>query len=155
MLRLLTLILTLSSSSSFSHAKPISAEAANAGAASNSAASEGKLSTEGTSTYDGQALDAIPAAPSVSEVISAAISQAGWTIVVDSQETSTGNIGTNAIDGNTSTFWHSEYSPVLVPFPHNATIDMKTASLVGSITYLPRQDGQANGRIGEHIIELR
>ncbi len=155
MLRLLALILSLSSFSSLSHAKPISAEAANAGAASNSAASQGKLSTEGTTTYDGQALDAIPAAPSVSEVIAGAISQAGWTIVVDSQNTATGNLGTNAIDGNTSTFWHSEYKPVLVPLPHNFTIDMKTASLVGSITYLPRQDGVANGRIGEHIISLR
>ncbi|CAF9921919.1 MAG: hypothetical protein ALECFALPRED_001974 [Alectoria fallacina] len=151
MLRLLALVLTFSS---LSHAKPISAEAANAGAASNSASTQGQLATEGTTTYDGVELASIPAAPAVSEVIAAAISQAGWTIVVDSQNTATGNLGTNAIDGNTSTFWHSEYQPVLVPLPHNATIDMKTASLVGSITYLPRQDGQANGRIGEHIIQL-
>lgn len=155
MLRPLAVLLALSSLSTLSHAKPISAEAANAGAASNSAASEGKLSTEGTSTYDGVALAGIPAAPATAEVIAAAISQAGWTIVVDSQNTETGNLGTNAIDGNTSTFWHTEYEPVLVPLPHNATIDMKTASLVGSITYLPRQDGQSNGNIGEHIISLR
>lgn len=154
MLRLFALVLFLSCLSQ-SHAKPISAEAANAGAASNSAATQGQLATEGTSTYDGVELAAIPAAPSVSEVIAAAISQAGWTIVVDSQNTPTGNLGTLAIDGNTSTFWHSEYQPVLEPLPHNATIDMKTASLVGSITYLPRQDGQANGRIGEHVIQLR
>lgn len=151
MLRLLALILSLSS---FSHAKPISAEAANAGAASNSANAEGKLATEGSTTYDGVELAAIPAAPAVSDVISAAISQAGWTIVVDSQNAVTGNLGTDAIDGNTSSFWHSEYKPVLVPLPHNATINMQTASLVGSITYLPRQDGEANGRIGEHIIQL-
>ena len=155
MLRLFALVLSLSSLSSRSLAKPISAEAANAGAASNSAATQGQLATEGTSTYDGVELAAIPAAPSVSEVIAAAISQAGWTIVVDSQNTETGNLGTLAIDGNTSTFWHSEYEPVLVPLPHNATIDMKTAYLVGSITYLPRQDGNANGRIGEHVIQLR
>lgn len=155
MLRLFTLALCLSSLSSRSYAKPISAEAANAGAASNSAASQGQLATEGISTYDGQELSAIPAAPSVAEVIAAAISQAGWTITVDSQNTASGNLGTDAIDGSTSTFWHSEYSPVLVPLPHNATIDMKTAYSVGSITYLPRQDGNSNGRIGEHIIELR
>ena len=155
MLRLFTLLLSLSSLSSRSYAKPISAEAANAGAASNSAASQGKLSTEGTSTYDGVALAEIPAAPSTAEVIAAAISQAGWTITVDSQNTASGNLGTDAIDGNTSTFWHSEYSPVLVPLPHNATIDMKSAYAVGSITYLPRQDGNSNGRIGEHVIQLR
>ena len=152
MLRLFALVLSLSS---LSHAKPISAEAANAGAASNSAATQGQLATEGTSTYDGVALAAIPAAPAVSEVIAAAISQAGWTITVDSQNTATNNPGTYAIDGNTSTFWHTEWTPVLAPLPHNATIDMKTASLVGSITYLPRQDGSSNGNIGEHVIQLR
>ena len=155
MLRFFALILYLSSLSSFSHAKPISADAANAGAASSSSNAEGKLATEGTSTYDGVNLAAIPAAPAVSDVIAAAISQAGWTIVVDSQNTLTANLGTDAIDGNTSSFWHSEYNPVLVALPHTATINMQTASLVGSITYLPRQDGQANGRIGQHTIQLR
>lgn len=155
MFRLLALILFLSSFSTLSYAKPISPEAANAGAASAPPSTEGKLSTEGTSTYDGVELSSIKAAPAVSEVIAGAISQAGWTIVVDSQDSESGAYGTNAIDGNTSTFWHSEFKPVLVPLPHNATIDMKTASLVGSITYLPRQDGEANGRIGQHIIELR
>lgn len=155
MLRLLALVLSLSSLSSVAHAKPISAEAANAGAASNSASTQGKLSTEGSSTYDGVALAAIPAAPAAAAVIAAAISQAGWTIVVDSANTATGNPGTNAIDGSTSTFWHSQYQPTLIALPHNATIDMKTVSLVGSITYLPRQDGQSNGNIGQHIIQLR
>ena len=155
MLQFLTLALSLSSLYSFSEAKPISAEAANDGAASNSAASEGKLSTEGTTTYDGYELAGIEAAPAVSDVLAGSISQAGWTIVVDSANTETGNIGTDAIDNNTSTFWHSEYEPTLVGLPHTATIDMKTASLVGSITYLPRQDGEANGRIGQHIISLR
>ena len=155
MLRLLTAILSFSSLSSLSHAKPISAEAANAGASSNSAAAQGKLSTEGTSTYDGVALAAIPAAPAAAQVISAAISQAGWTITVDSQNTGTNNLGTLAIDGNTSTFWHSQYSPTLINLPHTATIDMKSVYLVGSITYLPRQDGNPNGNIGQHIISLR
>lgn len=155
MLQFLTLALSLSSFSSFSEAKPISAEAANAGSASVGAAKEGQLSTEGSTTYDGYALAGIKAAPAVSDVLAGAISQAGWTIVVDSANTATGNIGTNAIDGNTSTFWHSQYQPTVVALPHTATIDMKTASLVGSITYLPRQDGNANGRIGQHIISLR
>ena len=155
MLQFLTLALSLSSLYSFSEAKPISAEAANDGAASSSAASEGKLSTEGSTTYDGYELAGIEAAPAVSDVLAGSISQAGWTIVVDSANTETGNLGPDAIDNNTKTFWHSEYEPTLVGLPHTATIDMKTASLVGSITYLPRQDGEANGRIGQHIISLR
>ena len=155
MLQLLAVLLSLSSLFPLSYAKPISAEAANAGAASNSAASQGQLSTEGVSTYDGVALASIPAAPSAAQVIAAAISQAGWTITVDSQNTGTNNLGTLAIDGNTSTFWHTQYQPTVAALPHTATIDMKAAYLVGSITYLPRQDGSGNGRIGQHIISLR
>ena len=156
MLRLLAVILSLSSFSSLSCAKPISAEAANAGAESASAASEGKLASEGSTTYDGVALAGIPAAPAAAAVIAGAISQAGWTIVVDSaQPANPANPGTAAIDGSNTTFWHSEYTPVLAALPHTATIDMKTVSLVGSITYLPRQDGSPNGRIGQHIISLR
>ena len=155
MLRLLTVILSFSSLSSLTSAKPISAEAANAGAASVSAASEGKLASEGSTTYDGVALAAIPAAPAAAEVISAAISQTGWTITVDSANTSSINVGPLAIDGSSTSFWHSDYSPTLVALPHTATIDMKSAYLVGSITYLPRQDGNPNGRIGQHVISLR
>lgn len=155
MLRLVTILLSFSSLSSLTYAKPISAEAANAGAASVSAASQGKLASEGSTTYDGIALAAIAAAPAAADVISAAISQAGWTITVDSQNTVTNNLGTLAIDGNTSTFWHSEYDPTLVNLPHTATIDMKSAYLIGSITYLPRQDGNPNGRIGQHVISIR
>ena len=153
MLRLLALILSLSSLSSLSDAKPISAEAANAGATSNSAAAQGQLSTEGSTTYDGVALAGIPAAVPAVSIIATAISQAGWTIVVDSAQA--GNPGTAAIDGNTSTFWHTEYSPATAALPHVATIDMKTSYLIGSITYLPRQDGNSNGNIGQHIVSVR
>lgn len=154
MFRLLAVILTLSSSFSISNAKPISAQAANAGADSAAAAAQGKLASEGTTTYDGIALAAIPAAPAAAAVMAGAISQAGWTIVVDSAQADPANPGTAAIDGSTTTFWHSQYNPTLVALPHTATIDMKTVSLVGSITYLPRQDGSPNGRIGQHIISL-
>lgn len=67
----------------------------------------------------------------------AQISRTGWTVTVDSFEAT--NPPTNAIDGNSSTFWHTEYTPILVPLPHNITIDMKTDHFVNSISYLPRQ----------------
>ena len=153
MLRLLAVILSLSSLSSLSDAKPISAEAANAGATSNSAAAQGQLSTEGSTTYDGVALAGIPAAVPAVSIIATAISQAGWTIVVDSAQA--GNPGTAAIDGSNTTFWHSEYSPTSVALPHTATVDMTKSYLIGSITYLPRQDGNSNGNIGQHIISVR
>ena len=138
--------------STLSWASPLSPEAANAGAAAVPPSSQGKPSSEGVSTFDGQSLAKIAAAPSVAQVQAAGISQAGWTITVDSAQS--GNPGTNAIDGSTTTFWHSQWSPA-VALPHQATIDMKTSYLIGSITYLPRQDGTPNGNIGQHVISVR
>ena len=153
MLRLLTILLSLSSHSSLSYAKPISAQAANAGSTANSAAAQGQLASEGQSTYDGVALSSIPAAVPAVSIIATAISQAGWTITVDSAQA--GNPGTASIDGSNTTIWHSQYSPTLINLPHTATINMGKSYLVGSITYLPRQDGNGNGRIGGHVISLR
>ena len=40
------------------------------------------------------------------------------------------------------------------PLPHNLTIDMGQTYLVNSIAYVPRQDGDSNGNVGEHQILL-
>ena len=134
---------------------PLSPAAANAGSTASSDSDEGKLSTEGTTTFDGASLAGIEAAPDAATVIAsdASISQAGWTVTADSAEA--GNLATSAIDGSTSTFWHTEYSPATVGLPHMITIDMGESYLVGSITYLPRQDGNSNGNIGQHQVQLR
>ncbi len=59
-----------------------------------------------------------------------------------------------AIDGNSSTFWHSAYSgDAPAPLPHRLIIDMKALSAVTSLTYLPRQD-KPNGRIGRFSLQL-
>ena len=134
--------------------KPLSAQAANAGANSNAASAQGKLASEGTTTFDGVSLAAIQAAPAPEAVMASAasISQTGWTVVCDTAQAS--NPCGNAINGNMNDFWHSEYTPTLAPLPHTITVDMKQSYTVGSITYLPRQDGQSNGNIGQHTIQL-
>lgn len=134
---------------------PLSPQAANAGALSNPPAAAGKPSSEGVTTFDGVSLAAIQAAPAPKAVMASAasISQAGWTAVCDSAQAS--NPCNAAIDGSTSTFWHTQYSPTLAQLPHSITIDMQTSSTVGSITYMPRQDGSFNGNVGEHVISLR
>ena len=151
---MLSSLLYLSLLTSLAHASPLSPQAANAGAAV-VAAPEGKLASEGKTTYDGQSLAAIAPAPDAATVIKsqAAISQTGWTITVDSAQA--GNPGTNAIDGSTTTFWHTQYTPTIAGFPHQAVIDMKQAYTIGQFTYLPRQDGSYNGNIGQHIISCR
>ncbi|GIE93491.1 hypothetical protein Ari01nite_09560 [Paractinoplanes rishiriensis] len=84
-----------------------------------------------------------------------ALPRTGWTIAPDSQETAAQNgRAVNALDGNTTTFWHSRYSPAPAgPLPHAITVDMKTANLVSGLAYLPRQDTSKNGQIGRYRIE--
>lgn len=65
-----------------------------------------------------------------------------------------GNKPSNAVDGNPNTFWHSEFSPTLVPLPHNIVVDLNSLYLVSGLTYQPRQDGSANGNIGNYSIQL-
>jgi galactose oxidase len=81
-----------------------------------------------------------------------AASQKFTGITVDTYE-STNQPG-YAIDGNISTFWHSEYTPVLTPLPHQAVLDLGSATTINGFTYLPRQDGLLNGNIGTYGLEV-
>src|SRR5260221_2153860 len=58
------------------------------------------------------------------------------------------------MDGNETTFWHSEYSPPKVPLPHSITIDMHATNYISGLTYLPRQDAPYNGNIGQYSISV-
>ncbi|CAF1181198.1 unnamed protein product, partial [Adineta steineri] len=81
------------------------------------------------------------------------LSRTTWVVKADSQETiSEPGQATNAIDGDTSTIWHTQYSGTTPPLPHTYTIDQKTATTVDSLAYMPRQDGNANGRIGNFTV---
>ena len=75
-----------------------------------------------------------------------------WDLTADSSQA--GNPLEAAFDNNPATFFHSEYSPQLVPLPHAVLIDMTAAFVVNSLTYLPRQDGRKNGNVGRYTIEL-
>lgn len=96
--------------------------------------------------------DDTPAAQAAAPVAAVQINRAGWTITADSSQA--GNAATNALDGNTNSFWHSQFNPTLAPLPHSVTIDMKQVYQVNSLSYLPRQDGSRNGNIGRHTIQL-
>ena len=139
---------------SLAFASPLSPEAANLGTQQAAAAVQnGKPKSEGVTTFDGVTLANIQQKPSVQAATAGAISRTGWTITADSSQS--GNPATNAIDGNSNTFWHTMYSPTTAPLPHQITVDMKSSYLIGSITYQPRQDGNSNGNIGQHVISVR
>ena len=78
----------------------------------------------------------------------------GWKIVgVDSQETAgADNAATNAIDNNSSTFWHTRWNDDLT-LPHYITVDMGTSHGIAGFTYLPRQDGNLNGTVERYRFE--
>ncbi len=77
---------------------------------------------------------------------------AGWTAVASSQQG--GHPASYVLDGKRATFWHSEYSPKVVPLPHSITINMHALHYVAGLTYLPRQDGVSNGNIGQYSISV-
>jgi hypothetical protein len=56
----------------------------------------------------------------------------------------------NAFDGYPSTLWHTEWWRANPPPPHEIQIDLGTQYNLTGFRYLPRQDGSANGRIGQY-----
>ena len=59
----------------------------------------------------------------------------------------------NAIDGDPTTFWHTDWSVAPVPTPpHWIATDLGTTRQVCGVRYLPRQDGNPNGRIGKYEV---
>ncbi|KAI4248356.1 MAG: hypothetical protein L6R42_009281, partial [Xanthoria sp. 1 TBL-2021] len=86
--------------------------------------------------------------------VASQIDRTGWNITVDSFQTGTGNEAANALDGNTGTIWHTQWMPTNVALPHTITLDMKKVYNVNGLTYLPRQDGNSNGNIGQHSIQI-
>ena len=78
----------------------------------------------------------------------------GWKVVAtDSQEMAgENNSAANAIDGNSSTIWHTRWNEDL-KLPHFITIDMGKVHRIAGFTYLPRQDGNPNGTVENYRFE--
>jgi alpha-L-fucosidase len=72
----------------------------------------------------------------------------GWKVVgVDSEETvGADNSAARAIDGDSSTYWHTRWNADQ-QLPHFITVDMGRTNRIGGFTYLPRQDGTLNGTV--------
>ncbi|MFG2639173.1 discoidin domain-containing protein [Streptomyces sp. NPDC048362] len=76
----------------------------------------------------------------------------GWTATASSEETHLrdGRAG-NALDGDPNTMWHTVRTGDAA-LPQSITIDMHRSALVSSLTYEPRLDHSAEGRIGQYSI---
>lgn len=81
------------------------------------------------------------------------ISQAGWKVHAYSSQETSGEDGAakNAIDGNTESIWHTEWSSNEPAHPHFFDIDLHDKYILTEFSYLPRQVG-VNGRIKDYEI---
>ncbi len=70
---------------------------------------------------------------------------------VDSEHNSS-RLAINTIDNNTTTFWHTEWSPNQPTFPHEIIYKANESKNFNAFSYLPRQDGSSNGRVKKYEI---
>ncbi len=83
-----------------------------------------------------------------------AISHEKWSIVyVDSEETVGENgVAENAIDGQTSNYWHTAWKTSQPDYPHCIVIDLGEETNVSGFVYVPRIDDKAPGRIKNYKV---
>ena len=73
----------------------------------------------------------------------------------DSSETQAGKHQAKlAGDDDRETFWHTKWSGTPAPLPHWIVLDLGATVPVDGLAYLPRQDGSAQGRIGEYEVSV-
>nr|WP_208329468.1 NPCBM/NEW2 domain-containing protein [Streptomyces sp. 846.5] len=60
----------------------------------------------------------------------------------------------NAVDGQVTTLWHSQFSPVHDPLPISFTVDLKSVQTVTGLTYQPRLDGDITGTITGYTVQV-
>ncbi|MCW2815538.1 MAG: hypothetical protein JWN84_2993, partial [Nocardioides sp.] len=76
-----------------------------------------------------------------------------WSAAADSQDL--GRAPALAIDGDPMTSWHSVVTDDPAPtLPKAIVIDTAAPQRMGALSYTPRQDGQASGRIGAYVVEV-
>jgi beta-galactosidase len=81
------------------------------------------------------------------------ISHANWTVAYADSEELTGEDGSasNAINGQTADFWHSEWKDAKPNYPHQLVIDLGGATKIGGFRYTPRA-GNNSGRIKDYKV---
>lgn len=112
---------------------------------------------EGTSVITATAYDGTSALFAVSVTVPVEqrfISKTNWEVIYVDSESTQGFGGEDrhkAIDGDESTFWHTQWKNTKDPLPHDIQVDMKESNMVEEIYYLPRQDDYGpNGTIGSY-----
>ena len=58
------------------------------------------------------------------------------------------------VDGKPETIWHTAYGVTVTQYPHTVDFDCGEVQTIKGFTYLPRQDGGANGNIKGYRVQL-
>ena len=109
---------------------------------------------ESLSAQDGRPFAAV-AELDLLEATGKSINHEGWTIAyVDSEErASEDGSAENAIDGQTASFWHTEWSAAQPAQPHQLILDLGRAQPIAGFRYVPRPgSGAVGGRIKDYRI---
>lgn len=79
-----------------------------------------------------------------------------WAVTADSANTGPRepSPASNAIDGDPSTLWHTQWEGEQPAHPHHLTIDLGERKRVTAVTYLPRQDRPSAGTITDYAVYL-
>src|SRR5262249_37637336 len=76
-------------------------------------------------------------------------------VKVDSEETGGENgRGANAVDGDPSTIWHTQWEEASPRPPHEIIIELNPPSRIKGFVYLPRQDSEDHGNIRDYEFYL-
>jgi galactose oxidase len=78
--------------------------------------------------------------------------RSGWTATAS--DASPGSPASNVLDGDAGSMWHSRWEGAPAPLPHTCTIDMQSVQDIAGLRYLPRQDGNSNGTIGQYEVTV-
>ena len=90
----------------------------------------------------------------VSTGTAVSLQRTNWSIWYTDSEEVTGEDGaaSNAIDGDPATIWHTQWSGGSPTYPHELQINLGGLYEITGLRYLPRQDGNDNGRISQYEI---
>jgi beta-galactosidase len=82
------------------------------------------------------------------------ISHANWKIAYADSEELAGEDGSasNAIDGQTSNYWHTAWKTAQPNHPHQLVIDLGKDAAIGGFRYTPRAGAGVDGRIKDYRI---
>lgn len=79
------------------------------------------------------------------------IDKSVWKVISYDSQQGGSEVAANAIDGNPSTIWHTQYSPSTAAYPHEIVVDMSKTYHVTKFVYQGRTD-MSNGRIKRYEI---